>query len=285
MAGEPDMSAIVANSRGGALPGRSDLESVIEVRGVSHQFGGVTAIDDVSLEVKRGQFVSLVGPTGCGKTTLLYILSGLEPLQSGEVTVAGKPPRAGDPAIGYAFPRDALLAWRTAIQNVALPLELRGVPRRARLEQAAAVLERVGLGHAQQLYRAELSQGMRQRVALARTLVSKPSILFMDEPFGALDAQTRLLMQNELLSLLRDEDATVVFVTHDLDEAISLSDMVLVLSQRPCRVLRRVNVPFARPRAITQLRQDEHYQDLYAEVWETLGGEVSATFGQENRRD
>lgn len=279
------MSVVVSNSFGEALPGRGDQESVVEVRGVSHQFGGVKAIDDVSLKVKRGQFVSLVGPTGCGKTTLLYILSGLEALQSGEVAVAGKPPSAGDPSIGYAFPRDALLPWRTAIENVALPLQLRGVSKRARLERAAAVLERVGLGHAQGLYRAELSQGMRQRVALARTLVSRPSILFMDEPFGALDAQTRLLMQNELLSLLRDEDATVVFVTHDLDEAISLSDMVLVLSQRPCRVLRRVVVPFARPRSITELRHDGHYQDLYAEVWETLGGEVSATFGQGKGRD
>lgn len=271
------MSAVGPTVRAGSAP--STQPPIVRVRSLSHWFNGVKAIDNVSLDVDKGQFLSIVGPTGCGKTTLLYVLAGLEELQEGEVAIDGKSPKAGRNEVGYAFPRDALLPWRTALENVALPLELRGVRRESRLRRAASVLETVGLSSSQNNYRAQLSQGMRQRVALARTLVSEPSILFMDEPFGALDAQTRVLMQNELLSLLTGRDATVVFITHDLDEAISLSDHVVVLSQRPCRILKEVAVPFERPRSMTELRRDGRYQELYTELWETLRDEVAVTFG------
>jgi NitT/TauT family transport system ATP-binding protein len=251
---------------------------VIDARNVSHRFDGKLVIDDVSLTVRKGEFVSIVGPTGCGKTTLLCILGGLEDIQEGSARISGRPPQAGRQGEAYAFPRDALLPWRTALGNVALPLVLAGVDRQERRRRAAEALDRVGLHEHHQSFRAELSQGMRQRVALARTLVSEPQVLFMDEPFAALDAQTRVLMQRELLDLLRDREATVVFITHDLDEAIVLSDTVVVLSQRPCRVLRRVHVPFPRPREAEKLRTDDRYQAIYAELWGALRDEVSETF-------
>jgi len=256
-----------------ATRGSSDTP-FIELKSVSHSYAGLPVMTDFDLTVHRGEFVSIVGPTGCGKSTILNLLAGLEAVQGGSILVDQKKPHAGRPGTGYAFPRDAMLPWRTAIENVALPLELAGVRRASRLEQAEALLRRVGLAGRESSYRSQLSQGMRQRVALARTLITEPTILFMDEPFAALDAQTRVLMQRELLLLLEGGDKTVVFITHDLDEAISLSDTVVVLSRRPCRIVEHMAITFPRPRSVVDLRLNTAYQDVYGKLWEALRHDI-----------
>lgn len=253
----------------------------VRIRNLSHGFIGpdgdhVAAVDHFSLEVARGRFVSIIGPSGCGKTTVLNVVAGLEPVQAGEVSVLGKPARAGRPEISTSFARDALLPWRNATENVALPLELRGVPRKERHERAVEMLNLVGLGHAARSYRGQLSQGMRQRVALARALVSRPRLLLLDEPFAALDSQTRVLVQGELLRLLQSEADTVttLMVTHDLAEAIALSDTVVLMGRRPGSVKAVFDVDLPRPRDAVALRSDHRFAGLYERIWQSLAEEV-----------
>src|SRR5881397_3654926 len=199
--------------------------------------GEFTAVRDVSFRVSAGRFVSLVGPSGCGKTTLLGMIAGLEPVSEGRIVLGDRPVTGGvPPDIGYLFQRDALLPWKTALQNVALPLAIRGRPGSETRARATEWLRRVGLAGFEDYYPHQLSGGMRKRVSLATTLIYGPPILLMDEPFSALDVQTRNLMENDLLGLWSEHSKTVVFITHDLEEAVALSDRVVVMTASPGRL-------------------------------------------------
>jgi NitT/TauT family transport system ATP-binding protein len=244
------------------------LEPAIELHGVTHGFSE-TVLDDLDLVVPRGQFICLVGASGCGKTTVLNMLAGLIPPQSGDVRVLGTTPRGARRSIGYMFARDALLPWRTAIRNVELGLEFRGTPRIERREIALRNLERVGLGKHAHKYVWQLSQGMRQRVALARTWATDPDLLLMDEPFAALDVQTRLSLESAFLDIWEASGKTAVFVTHDLSEAIALADRVVLLGHG--RILADIDVPFARPRELVKLSARPEFQDIYQELWGLIG--------------
>lgn len=260
-------------------PGASP--AAISVSNLVHAFphasgAAMRVVNDVSFDIAPGQFVSIVGPSGCGKTTVLNVISGLERLQSGTVSVLGKPPAAGRPEIAMAFARDALLPWRDATDNVALSLELRGVGKAARRARAIDMLKIVGLGDYLHAYRGQLSQGMRQRVALARALVTRPKLLLLDEPFAALDSQTRVLVQEELLRMLdaQEEAVTTVMVTHDLAEAIALSDVILLMSRRPGTVRATYRIDIPRPRDAVALRASSHFNELHENIWQTLAEEV-----------
>jgi NitT/TauT family transport system ATP-binding protein len=240
---------------------------------VSITFGGsLLVVDDVTLHVRAGEFVSIVGPSGCGKTTLLNLAAGLLPpdVARGTVTVGGKRPLRGNLDIAYMLARDALSPWRTALGNAELGTEIRGLPARERRDRARALLETVGLKGFEEAYPKALSQGMRQRVALARTFGLDSPILLMDEPFGALDAQTKMQLEDVLLDLWQRHRRTVVFITHDLSEAVSMSDRVVVMTRRPGRIIADMKVPLGRPRSVRALQKDPAYHRLYAEVWAKL---------------
>ncbi|MPZ24858.1 MAG: ATP-binding cassette domain-containing protein [Micromonosporaceae bacterium] len=246
---------------------------MIELRQVSHSFGSGWVLRDVSLQVGSGQIVAVVGASGCGKSTVLNFISGLLHPTEGEVRVHGRPVTGLQPhKIGYMFARDGLLPWRTAQANVELGLELQHKPDRRRT--ALRFLEMVGLADAGGKHRSELSQGMRQRVALARTLAPDPDVLLMDEPFAALDAQTRLALSSRFLTLCQARPYTVVWVTHDLAEAVSLSDEVVVLGDQPARVVARHRVPFGRPRDLVPLSTQPEFQRLVSRLWDDIGTPV-----------
>jgi len=211
--------------------------------------GTVTqALENVNLEISDEEFVCLVGPSGCGKTTLLRIIAGLETATTGSVTVDGRAVTGPNPKRGMVFQEYSLFPWRRVIDNVAFGLEMKGVPKEERRRTADRYLEMVGLSQFRDAYPYELSGGMRQRVAIARALANDPDVLLMDEPFGALDAQTRNRMQKELLSLWEQTKKTIVFVTHSVDEAVYLSDRIVVLSPRPGSVREIIEIPWPRPR-------------------------------------
>jgi NitT/TauT family transport system ATP-binding protein len=234
----------------------------------------VQALVDISLNVQAGIFLAIVGPSGCGKTTLLNVVGGLIQPRKGGVLVGSSPPQAGAPDLGYLFARDSLMPWRTAAQNVALPLEIRSVRRKDGETRAAEMLAAVGLEDFVDAYPAQLSQGMRQRVALARMLVTKPTTLLMDEPFSALDAQTRLLMQQLFLSIWERHKSTVLLITHDLGEAITLADRVIVFSRRPGRIKGEFRVNLPRPRRVADLMADKDYHELFRRMWKVLEEEL-----------
>jgi NitT/TauT family transport system ATP-binding protein len=251
----------------------------VEIQGVEHFYEGQTkenvqALLKTSLVVEPGEFVGIVGPSGCGKTTLLNLVGGLLQPSIGKILVDGSEPRAGASNLGYLFARDSLLPWRTAAGNVALPLELRGVDTREREERVAAMLHAVNLGDFAHSHPAQLSQGMRQRVALARMLVSEPTTLLLDEPFSALDAQTRLLMHFRFLSIWEKRRSTVLLITHDLGEAITLADRVIVFSRRPGRIKEEYRVDIPRPRRVAELQANARYHDLFRRIWTVLEEEL-----------
>lgn len=234
--------------------------------------GPVVALRDVTFAVGGGEFVALIGPSGCGKTTLLHILAGLLAPTGGEVSVP--PRRPGRPPTAVVFQGISTLPWFTVRQNVEYGLRLQGVPRRERHERAEAHIGQVGLLAFADAYPFQLSEGMRQRVSIARALATDPEILLMDEPFANLDEQNRLLLQEELLRIWQESRKTVLFVTHSLDEAIRLADRVLVLSASPGRILTEVRVPFDRPRDFRAIREDPQYGRLSASLWDLLRAEV-----------
>ncbi len=237
--------------------------------------GAYTAVADTSLEVAQGEFVSVVGPTGCGKSTLLNLAAGLLAPSSGAVQVLGAPLRGINRRAGYLFQSDSLMPWRNARDNVAAGPEFAGASRAAARQQAEAWLERVGLrGHGGK-YPHQMSGGMRKRAQLAQTLVLDPPILLMDEPFSALDVQTRLMMENELLALWQANRKSVLFITHDLEEAISLSDRVVVLSAGPAtRPIAEFPIDLPRPRDVAEIRMTPHFQALQERIWAVLRDEV-----------
>jgi NitT/TauT family transport system ATP-binding protein len=231
----------------------------------------VLAVDGVSFGLRQGEFVSLVGPSGCGKTTILNLLAGLLTVHyQGIAKVGGRQPFEGNPHIAYMLARDSLLPWRTALGNACYGLELRGVPRSDREARALALLKKVGLGDFSDKYPKALSHGMRQRCALARTFVLDSPIFLMDEPFGALDAQTKLQLEDVLLDLWSVNRKSVLFVTHDLAEAVALSDRVIVMSARPGRIIADIRVDLPRPRSVRALQKDHRFHELYATLWSHL---------------
>jgi len=232
---------------------------------------GYTAIANVSLTVTDGEFLSVVGPTGCGKSTILNMISGLLAPSEGSVAVFGETLRGLNRQVGYLFQADAVMPWRDVLRNVVAGLEIRGVPEAERNRQGREWLARVGLAGKDHLYPHQLSGGMRRRVALAQMLIVNPRILLMDEPFSALDVQTRLMMENELLDLWNADRKSVVFITHDLEEAISMSDRVVVLSAGPAsHPIGEFVIDLPRPRDVAEIRLTPRFLDLHTRIWECL---------------
>src|SRR5262245_28940541 len=240
-----------------------------------------TAVERASLSVAHGEFVAIVGPTGCGKSTLLNVAAGLLKPASGSVKVFDRPLVGLNREAGYLFQADALFPWKTAIDNVAIGLEIRGTPRAESLARAQKWLTSVGLGAFANRYPHMLSGGQRKRVALAQVLIRDPKILLMDEPFGPLDAQTRQVMGNLLLDLWNADRKAVLFVTHDLEEAIALADRVVIMSAGPSsRIIGDWRVPLARPRDIFEVRLDKDFHALHREIWAVLKSEVMKGYAQ-----
>jgi NitT/TauT family transport system ATP-binding protein len=254
---------------------------VIEVKGVSKIFAetdakpgeGFVAIKCADIKVGDGEFVSLLGPSGCGKSTLLDIIGGLVPPSSGEIVIEGEAIHGPTPKIAMVFQSMSLFPWRTALDNVEFGLELKGADRDTRRQTALAMIELVGLKGFEEKYPSQLSGGMNQRVAIARALALNPDILLMDEPFGALDEQTRRLMGLELLRIWDRTRKTIVFVTHSIQEAIQLSDRILLMSSRPSTIREEIPVPLPRPRSIESLTSDIA-KDIERRVWRALMEEV-----------
>ena len=246
----------------------------IVLDGVVHTFHRhghtLRVLDGLSLAIGEGEFVSLVGPSGCGKTTALDLMSGLLPLQRGSLLVAGAPPLAGRSDTARMFARDALLPWRTAYGNIDFAVATRQPDKQRRDTLIRSLLADVGLAGFEQAYPRQLSQGMRQRVALARTFSLESAHIFLDEPFGALDAQTKLLLQDQLLKLWERVHSTVVLVSHDLAEAVALSDRVIVMSARPGRIIADVTINLPRPRSASMMQAMREFHELCAQLWREL---------------
>ncbi|MCT9114626.1 ABC transporter ATP-binding protein [Cupriavidus gilardii] len=243
-----------------------------------------TAVQDVSLAIAPGEFVSVVGPTGCGKSTLLNVGAGLLAPSSGQVRVFGEPLAGINARAGYMFQTEALMPWRSALDNVIAGLEFRGVPRAQAVAEGQEWLRRVGLGGFGDRYPHQLSGGMRKRVALAQTLVLDPDIILMDEPFSALDVQTRQLMENEVLELWAAKRKAVLFITHDLDEAIAMSDRVVVLSAGPAtHPIGEFDIDLPRPRDVAEIRNHPRFVELHAAIWDVLREEVLKGYAQQRK--
>jgi NitT/TauT family transport system ATP-binding protein len=232
----------------------------------------VAAIHDVSLDVEQGEFVSVVGPSGCGKTTILNMIAGFIPYSGGEILLDGKPVVGPGPERGVVFQSFALFPWKTVLDNVGFGPKMRGVPKAERDRIAREYLALAGLSHAANRYPNELSGGMQQRVGLARALALDPDVLLLDEPFGALDAITREQLQREIAVILAQSPKTVVFITHNMDEAIFFSDRILVMGTRPGRVIEEVRVDLPRPREADAVRASREFAAMREHLWSLLSG-------------
>jgi len=258
----------------------------VELSGVTKQFatpvGGLfTAVRDVTLTVEPGQFCAIVGPTGCGKSTTLSVVAGPERKSAGEVRVAGSPVNGIVRGTSFMFQSDALLPWKTVLANVALGPVFRGMSKRDARDGARDWLRRVGLAGFEDHYPHQLSGGMRKRVSLAAALINEPSILLMDEPFGALDVQTKAIMSNELLELWEQTRPSVLFITHDLEEAIALSDRVVVMTVGPGTVKAVYDIDLPRPRgAVQEIRFDPRFLEIHQQIWHSLREEVERAYAR-----
>lgn len=253
---------------------------VLELNHVSVSFpfsGGrtLTALEGMDLSVEKGELVALVGPSGCGKTTVLNLLAGQLRPTAGTVRLNDRPVEGMDPSLGYLSQADTLLPWRTVLDNVALPLELRGVPKKERRAQAGALMERMGLTGFEGSWPRELSGGMRKRAAIARVLAAAPSVLMLDEPFGPLDALTKEKLQDDILSLWEQTGCTILYVTHDLTEAIALADRVVLFSARPGHAVREYPVPLPRPRRVMDVKFLPDFAALEKTIWQDLQQELA----------
>jgi NitT/TauT family transport system ATP-binding protein len=250
---------------------------LLQVRNLSKSFRRqnqfVTALENFNLTVEAGEFVAIVGPSGCGKSTFLHMLGGFEPIDGGNMLLDGTEVSKPGPDRGVLFQEYALYPWRTVASNILWPLEIQGLPRAERLKTAERFMAMVGLTAFRNHYPNELSGGMKQRVALARLLALDPRILLMDEPFGALDAQNRELLQEELQQIWEKSRKTVLFVTHDIDEAIYLADRVIVFTARPGRIKADIRVELQRPRAI-EIKKTRAYGEYRNQIWDLLREEV-----------
>jgi NitT/TauT family transport system ATP-binding protein len=263
----------------------ADDGPAIELVGVSRRFVSPTgkshtALRDYSMTVRRGEFVAIVGPTGCGKSTTLNLITGMAKPNAGQVSVMGKPVTGTDPRIGFVFQTDALFPWRNVLHNVAAGPLFRGVPKEAAYATAREWIARVGLVGFENHYPHQLSGGMRKRVTLAQTFINNPEILLMDEPFSALDVQTRIVMQDELLAIWSKSSASVVFVTHDLEEAIALADRVYVLTAGPATVKAVYDIDLPRPRVTSEIRYQPEFIEISRRIWEDLREEVQVSYAR-----
>jgi NitT/TauT family transport system ATP-binding protein len=258
----------------------------VELRGATKRFvtpsgEAFTALCDFTLTVEPGQFCAIVGPTGCGKSTTLGLVSGLEAPSAGTVTVAGLPVDGVMPGTGFMFQADALMPWKTVLRNVMMGPLFHGVAKREARTRARDWLRRVGLAGFEDHYPHQLSGGMRKRVSLAAALINEPAVLMMDEPFGALDVQTKAIMSNELLGLWEQSRPTVLFVTHDLEEAIALADKVVVVTASPGTVKASYDIDLPRPRgAVQEIRFGERFRELHHLIWEALRQEVERAYAR-----
>ncbi|SHI26514.1 ABC transporter ATP-binding protein [Desulfosporosinus lacus] len=234
----------------------------------------VLAVNDVSLDVYEQEFIALIGTSGCGKSTLLNVMAGLITADSGQVLIDGVETVGINPKIGYMSQLDSLLPWATVMDNVALGLELRGISKKERRAMARELIVRMGLTGFEYSYPHELSGGMKKRVTIARVLAIDPEILFMDEPFGPLDAFTKEILQDDILKIWHETKKTIVYVTHDLSEAISLADRVVLISSRPGKVKAEYNIPLPRPRNVMDIKFDANYVDIEKTIWLQLKEEV-----------
>jgi NitT/TauT family transport system ATP-binding protein len=256
--------------------------SAVELQSVALRYGSFVAVEGIDFAVPAGQFLALVGPTGCGKSSVLNLVAGLLGPTAGRVLSGGAPLFGVNRDAAYMFQADALLPWKTVLDNVLLGPLLRGTRRRQAAEEARAWLDRVGLSGFESRYPHQLSGGQRRRVAMAQSLINRLPILLMDEPFSALDAQTRALMEQELLGLWQHLGATVLFVTHDLEEAVALSDRVLLFTAGPqARIKGDYPVPLPRPRNVVEARFMPGFNEVYGRVWNDLRDEVMASYDRQ----
>jgi NitT/TauT family transport system ATP-binding protein len=252
--------------------------SLLSIEGVrkEYQVRGkrVVALESVDLDIRQGEFVTIVGPSGCGKSTLLNLIVGLLRSSGGRIVFNGAAIDGICTQIGYVTQKDNLFPWRTLIENVEIALEIRGIARVSRRSQAEELIERVGLRGFEDHYPHELSGGMRQRANIIRTLIYDPELILMDEPFGPLDAQTRIVLQDELLKLWSTTKKTIIFITHDLIEAITLADRVVLMSSRPGRIKSVEQVNIARPRDVFKIHESEQFRAVHENLWRELRPEV-----------
>jgi NitT/TauT family transport system ATP-binding protein len=255
------------------------MAPLLSVKNVRREFNvrgkNVLALDTLDLGIDEGEFVTVVGPSGCGKSTLLNLVVGLLPPSAGQILFRGRAVNGINPEIGYVTQKDNLLPWRTLIANVELALEIRGIEKTSRRRRAEELIGRVGLGGFEEHYPHELSGGMRQRANIIRTLIYDPELILMDEPFGPLDAQTRIVLQEQLLKLWFASRKTILFITHDLVEAITLADRVVVMTSRPGRVKHIASVRIPRPRDVYEIHTSPEFRDVYDTLWRQLRPEVN----------
>jgi len=266
----------------------ADRAVAIELSKVSQRFvtpdgRSLTALRDFDMTVRQGEFCAVVGPTGCGKSTTLSLIAGLARPSSGAVRIKGRPVAGIDPGVGFVFQQDAVFPWRNVIDNVAAGPLFRGEGKRQAQDRAGDWVRRVGLAGFEKHFPHQLSGGMRKRVALAQTFINRPDILLMDEPFSALDVQTRILMQDELLQLWSAASASVVFVTHDLEEAIALADRVFVLTAGPATVKAVYDIDLPRPRVTAEIRYQPRFIEISQVIWNDLRDEVLISYERSRR--
>lgn len=243
-----------------------------------------TALRDINLTIQRGEFCAVVGPTGCGKSTTLTLIAGLERPSAGQVSVMGEPVKDISSRVGYVFQSDAVFPWKNVLDNVAAGPLFRAMPKTEAIARARQWIGRVGLSGFEHYYPHQLSGGMRKRVGLAQSLITEPQILLMDEPFSALDVQTRTLMEDELLNIWSSTSASVVFVTHDLEEAIAMADRVVVLTAGPGTVKGIYTIDLPRPRTVAEIRFEPRFVQLYQEIWQDLRDEVLISYERSKQR-
>jgi NitT/TauT family transport system ATP-binding protein len=269
------------------MPVHAAAPPILAVEAITMRFGaaedGLTALDNVTFDVAPGEFLAVIGPSGCGKSTLFNIVGGLLSGHQGRVAVAGATVSGPHAAIGMVFQEESTFPWRNVVDNVAFPLEIAGVPRRERIERARRFVSMVGLDGFERRYPAELSGGMRQRVSMARTLAFEPKILLMDEPFAALDEQTRLLLGDKVLQIQQQLKQTMLLITHNITEAVQLADRILVLTYRPGRVKRIVDIKLPRPRT-SEIVSSEAFGRYVAQIWSDLREEASRGLSDDEAR-
>jgi NitT/TauT family transport system ATP-binding protein len=275
------MSLRATNPRAAAVPAPQAGAAAIRISGLQKTFGKLVAIDRVSIEIGRGEFFTIVGPSGCGKTSLLRILAGLETATAGTIEI-DTPAGSERPANSLVFQGESIFPWMTVWNNAAYGLRMRNAPAAVIKERVGHYLDATGLTRFADYYPHQLSGGMKQRVSIARAFANDPEILLMDEPFSALDAQNKLLLQEELLRIWDEQKKTVVFITHSVDEAVYLGDRILVMTAQPGRVKSLVRVPLPRPRNIIALQRAPEFGELVSHIWSELRDEVQRAREQEN---
>ena len=266
----PDNSRVHTASSSPATTPVVRGDGQIQAKNLYKWFPGGIVLEDVSLTIRSGEFLCIVGPSGCGKTTLLRLLAGLAEIDHGSVSVGGIPVTGPSPKVAVVFQHFGLFPWKTVYRNVALPLQLARAGKAETERRVSEILATVGLTGHERKYPAQLSGGMKQRAGLARALAASPDVLLMDEPFAAVDAQTRELLQEDLLRLCDQLQQTIVFITHSIDEAITLGDRVVVMAGRPGRIATEFTVPVDRPRTIAQVRRSPEYEGLRERIWTQL---------------